>query len=426
MPENKYNISGQVDHLFRYEYGKLVSVLTKTFGPSHLDLAEDVVQEAMLEALNKWAYSGIPANPVGWIYQVARFKAINILKRDKKNSTLQSEFEKLPAFEWTSDQLNGHIFTDEEIEDDQLRMIFTCCHPSISSDSQIALTLKTLCGFSIPEIAHAFLTTEENINKRLVRARKKIREAKITFEVPHGFELKQRLSTVLETIYLLFNEGYNTSSGDQVIRYDVCEEAIRLAEIIAKRSDIVNSSTYALLALMSFNASRFASRQDDEGNINDLEHQDRNKWDQRLITKGLYYLDIATKEKEVSAYHILATISAHYCTSPSYKSIDWKGILSLYDLLLEVDDSPIVQLNRAVVISKISGPGPALELLNTLEQKPEIQSYLPYYTAKAELYHLNNEPESSIKTLQSALNLELEENFKRHIFSCLKKYSRKK
>ena len=425
MPVDEKNISDKIDHLFRYEYGKLVSVLTKTFGTSNIELAEDVVQEAMLEALNKWEYSGIPKNPVGWIYKVAKYKAVNILNREKYKWEYASDIAHHLQSEWTVEPTLKYIFTDKEIADDQLRMIFTCCHPSISTDSQIALTLKTLCGFSIPEVAKAFLTTEENINKRLVRARKTIKDANIPFEVPIGKELEVRLSSVLETIYLLFNEGYNATSGDNLIRLELCEEAIRLAEIIASNPNINSSNIYALLALMTFNISRFNSRIDEFDNVMDLEHQERSQWDKELIKKGLYYLEFAAYRNEVSIYHILATISAQHCTAPDYKSTDWKSILHLYDMLIEIDKSPIVLLNRAVVISKTSNPKKALEQIAKIKDNSTFYTYLPYYTTKAELHFQNNEPKIAQRLLSEALKLPLEKKQKSFIKNKLQEYSEK-
>lgn len=425
MSAAEKNISDEIEHLFRREYGKLVSVLTKTFGTSNIQLAEDVVQEAMLEALNKWTYSGVPENPVGWIYKVAKYKAVNILNREKYKRQYVSDVARHLQSEWTLKPALEHIFTDREVADDQLRMIFTCCHPSISSDSQVALTLKTLCGFSIPEISRAFLTNEENINKRLVRARKTIKDANVPFEVPVGDELEKRLSSVLETVYLLFNEGYNATSGDNPIRYELCEEAVRLAEIIASSPGIKSSNTYALLALMTLNISRFKSRVDEFDNVLDLEHQDRNQWNRELIKKGLYYLEIAAEQNEVSIYHILATISAQHCTAPDYKSTDWESILYLYDMLIKIDKSPIVLLNRAIVLSKTSHPKQALEQLNKIKDNPAFYTYLPYYTAKAALHFQNNEPQIAVELLNETLKLSLDVNQKSLIHSKLQEYSKK-
>ncbi|MFY0600793.1 MAG: sigma-70 family RNA polymerase sigma factor [Cyclobacteriaceae bacterium] len=424
MLENETNISERIDHLFRHEYGKLVSVLTKAFGISNIELAEDVVQEAMLEALRKWTYTGIPDNPLGWIYQVAKHKVLNVLKREKYKEEFATDIAHHLRSEWTSEPALDHIFTDKEIADDQLRMIFTCCHPSVSSDSRVALTLKTLCGFSIPEIAKAFLTTEENINKRLVRARKTIKEADVPFEVPSGKALEARLSSVLEAIYLLFNEGYSATSGNSLIKYEVCEEAIRLAEIITSHPDIASSNTYALLALMTLNASRFKSRLNEFDHPQDLENQDRSKWDQELIKKGLYYLEFAASQNEVSIYHILATISAQHCTAPTYDTTDWESILSLYDMLIEIDHSPVVQLNRAIVLSKTTNPQTALDVLDAIRGDATFGSYLPYYTAKAALHFENKESETAIKLLKEALKLPLEENSKSLIYNKIGQYSK--
>ncbi len=422
LDENK--ISNKIEHLFRHEYGKLVSVLTKAFGTSNMELAEDVVQEAMLEALNKWTYNGVPDNPIGWVYKVAKYKAVNILNREKYKREYTSEVARHLQSEDTLESTLKHIFSEKEIADDQLRMIFTCCHPSISSDSQVALTLKTLCGFSIPEIARAFLTTTENINKRLVRARKTIDAVEIPFEVPAGYELEQRLSSVLETIYLLFNEGYNATSGNNLIRYELCEEAIRLAEIIAANPSIKSPNTYGLLALMTLNAARFDSRLDEFDNLLDLKHQERAKWDKELIKRGLYYLEFATKQNEVSIYHILATISAHHCTAMNYESTDWDSILSLYDLLIEIDKSPVILLNRAVVLSKTSSPQKALEQLSKIKDNSTLNTYLPYYTTKAELHFQNQESDMAIELLNNALKLPLQAKHRMLIHGKRNEYSK--
>ncbi|MGX1929215.1 RNA polymerase sigma factor [Flagellimonas sp. 2504JD4-2] len=424
MTQGQSNIAIQIDHLFRQEHGKLIAVLTKTFGTSNIDLAEDVVQEAMVEALGKWTDNGIPDNPVGWIYKVAKYKAVNILNREKYKREYASEVAHHLQSEWTLEPALNHIFTDKEIADDQLRMIFTCCHPVLSADSQIALTLKTLCGFNIPEIAQAFLTSESNINKRLVRARKTIKEANIPFEVPAGSQLEPRLSSVLETIYLLFNEGYNSTSDDSLIRKELCEEAIRLTEIIIQNPSINSSNAHALLALMLFNTARFNSRLDELSNTISLEHQDRSKWDQAMIKKGLTHLAFAAEQKEISIYHLLATISAQHCTAATFESTDWKGILSLYDMLLEIDDSPIIQLNRIIVLSKISGAKAAIEQLKRIENHSSLNTYLPYFTSSAELYFQDKQPKKAIELLEKALELQIGDNRKLLISKKIEGYSK--
>src|SRR5882762_10372247 len=248
-------------------------------------------------------------------------------------------------------------------------MIFTCCHPAISTDSQVALTLKTLCGFSIPEIARGFLTTDENVNKRLVRAREKIREDKIPFEVPAGKVLEGRMDAVLQIIYLLFNEGYSASKGNDLIRYELCEEAIRLSELIAAHPALQNKSdVYAILSLMYLNACRFKARIDANGNILTLAEQDRSLWDRSLMQRGFLYLEKSTSHKILSIYHILAAISAYHCAAPDFGSTDWKSILSLYDNLVEMDSSPMVLLNRSIAVAKVQG---SVQALNELEKIKE-------------------------------------------------------
>ena len=399
-------INQLVDHFFRHESGKMVSVLTKIFGAQNIDLAEDVVQDAVVEAINQWQYKGIPDNPSAWLYRVAKNKAINIFNREKYKRKYSSEVSHFLESQWTVEPALNFLFSEKEILDDQLRMIFTCCHPSISPDSQIALALKTLCGFSIPEIAKAFLTTEENINKRLVRARQKIRENKIPFEVPRGSDLEKRKETVLATIYFLFNEGYSASTGTNLIRYEICEEAMRLAEIIVGHTAFKNrSDAYGLLALMQLNACRFNARQDAEGNILTLEQQDRSLWNYTLMEKGFSSLKRSASGEMISAYHILATISACYCSAADYNSTDWQSILALYDKLMQLDNSPVVLLNRAIVLSKVLGVEKGIAELEQLKNQSSLKSYYLFYSTQAAFYIESGEFEKAIPILETAIEL---------------------
>jgi RNA polymerase sigma-70 factor (ECF subfamily) len=285
-------------------------------------------------------------------------------------------------------------------------MMFTCCHPAISADSQVALTLKTLCGFSISEIAKAFLTTDENINKRLVRARQKIREDNIPFEVPDGKILESRLDAVLETIYLLFNEGYSASTGNDVIRFELCEEAIRLSEIIAAHEVLKDqSSVHAILSLMYLNACRFKSRTDDKGNILTMAEQDRSLWDRDLMQQGFYYLEKSTSQKSLSIYHVLAAISAYHCAAKDFESTEWSSILSLYDKLIRIDASPVVMLNRAIVVSKVNGPLQGLEELEKIKDSPALETYHLFHSTKAEFYMQINEWQKASHCLEKAIAL---------------------
>jgi len=402
--ENK-NISQLLDNLFRHESGKLISVLTKILGPANIDLAEDVVQDAFVEAINQWTYKGVPENPMGWLYKVAKYKAINFIKQEKVKQEYSSEINHFLQSELTAEPAMDHYFSEPEIADGQLRMIFTCCHPSISPDSQIALTLKTLCGFSIPEIAKAFLTNEENINKRLVRARQNIRENNVKFEVPSGTEFNNRLDTVLETIYLLFNEGYNSSHGNEIIRFELCEEAFHLAQIIIDYPKLVEKSqVYALLSLMLLNASRFKARVDENGCIVEMAKQNRDIWNQDLIGKGIEYLDKSIENDSISKYQILATISAHHCTASSDKTTDWESILALYQNLSQIDASPVVLLNKAVAVSKVIGLKEATDDLLALSSNTLLNKYPYYYSTIAEFYLLQGNNTEALIYFEKAIS----------------------
>ena len=404
MPGNKEHINQLVDHLYRHESGKLVAVLTRVFGTGNIELAEDVVQDSLIEAMKTWPYRGLPSDPSAWLYKVARNKAITILNKEKYKRQYAAEALHQQQTEWTS-SFNDLLFSEYHVQDDQLRMIFTSCHPSLSKDSQVALTLKTLCGFGIPEIAHAFFTTEDTINKRLVRARQKIREAKLPFEVPAPAEMEERLEAVMETIYLVFNEGYSASSGHQIIRYELCEEAIRLAETIALHPAIQNKSkVYALLALMLLNASRFNSRTDASGNIRTLAEQDRSKWNASLIQKGFAYLEKSSQHPGLSMYQIMAAISACHCAAPDFKSTDWKGILNLYDHLLVLDHSPLVKLNRSIPLAKVAGVQKAIEELEQLKQEASFTSYHLLYATEGEFYFELDEYAKASEAFQKAID----------------------
>jgi len=398
------NINQLLDHLFRHESGKLVSVLTRIFGTENLDMAEDVVQDSIVEAFKQWTYSGIPENPAGWLYTVSKNKALNILNREKNKRKYADELARDSESENSSGQTLDHYFSEEGIADDQLRMIFTCCHPSIPSDSQVALTLKTLCGFSIKEIAKAFLTNDETINKKLVRARQKLRQDSISFEVPESKDLEKRLNTVLKTIYLLFNEGYSASSGKDLIRTELCEEAIRLASMISEHDAVQDKSeVYALLALMQLNTSRFSARQNNVGHILTMAEQDRSVWNKELMQAGLNNLERSTYNKNVSIYHVLAAISAYHCVAVSFEATDWKSILALYDSLLEFDNSPVALLNRAIALSKVQGAEKGIHELELIKDNPSIKTYHLFYSAQAQFYYELNNFSEAAESLKKAI-----------------------
>jgi len=384
----------------------MISVLTGIFGTDNLILVEDIVQDTLIEAISNWTYKGVPENPVAWLYTVAKNKTLNAIRREKHREKYISERLYVSKTQGSADLNSIELFSEESISDDQLRMMFMCCHPSISKDSQIALILKTLCGFNISEIAKSFLTNNESINKRLVRARKTIREDDIPFEVPSKQQLDKRVEAVLEAIYLLFNEGYSASNGDELIRTELCQESIRLAEMLANHKSITNkSNTYALIALMQLNSSRFKAREDKDGNIMTLSQQNRSLWDYHLMEQGFSNLEKAARNHQISKYHILATISAYHCSAKDFASTDWKSILTLYDKLLSIDNSPIVILNRAIALSNVDGIKKALQELTEIENNKIIKSNYLFYAAKAEFQVQLKKYDMAKKSLKKAIEL---------------------
>jgi RNA polymerase sigma-70 factor (ECF subfamily) len=378
-----------VEHLFRHEAGKMVATLTRIFGIEHLTLAEDMVQEALARALETWPYRGIPENPSAWIMRASRNLALDVIRRQKIFRAKESEIVRL--IEGDGSASEATIFPEHEIADDRLRMMFVCCHPVIPPEAQVALALKTLCGFGVTEISRAFLTTEAAIAKRLTRAKQKIQEARVPFEIPTGAELTRRLDSVLQSLYLLFNEGYKASSGEKLVRGELCDEAIRLTELLAQHSAGNQPKTHALLALMLLNAARIPARADDEGNLLRLEEQDRTRWDQAMIARGMFHLRESATGTDISEYHLQAGIAACHSTAIDYESTDWGKILSLYDRLIEFDDSPVVALNRAVAIANVHGPEAGLQTVRSIRDRKQLDSYYLLFAVVGELeMRLNN------------------------------------
>ncbi len=359
-------------------------MLTGIFGVSRLQLAEDVVQEALARALQVWPYYGIPQNPPAWLMQTAKNLALDLVRREK---SFQDKEEKVvlhmeqgtPAVT----EEDGPMFEDE-IKERRLRLMFTCCHPEIPQESQIALALKTLCGFSPVEIARAFLATEAATAKRLTRARQRIQELGIPFEIPSGPELEPRLDGVLHTLYLLFNEGYKASSGENLLREELCHEAIHLASQLAAHPVGSTARTHALLALMLLNAARFATRVDEEGNILRLKDQDRSAWDRSMIARGMTHLQLASAGEELSEYHLQAGIAACHSMAPDYDSTDWAGILSIYDQWMQVNASPVVALNRAVALAQVQGPKAGIKAVETMRHRDHLENYHLVYAVLGE------------------------------------------
>jgi RNA polymerase sigma-70 factor (ECF subfamily) len=382
-------VSEVLDHLFRHESAKMVAILTRIFGLEHLTLAEDVVQEALARAIQTWPFYGIPKNPSAWIMRTSRNLALDVVRRQTTFRNKEAEISHLMEHDHPSP--DEPVFSEQEIKDDHLRMMFVCCHPQIPADAQAALALKTLCGFGVPEISRAFLSSDDAVAKRLTRAKQKIREAQIPFEIPFGEELARRLDGVLQTLYLLFNEGYKASSGEKLVRQEVCDEAIRLATLLAEHPAGNHPKTHALLALMLFNAARLATRTDEEGNLLRLQEQDRTRWDQEMIAGGMFHFAQSAAGNQLTEYHLQAGIAACHCAAKAYDSTDWRQILGLYDKLMEFDHSPVIALNRAVVVANLYGPERGIEAVKAIRGLNKLDSYYLLYSVLGEFEaRLNN------------------------------------
>jgi RNA polymerase sigma factor (sigma-70 family) len=400
MPEMEVN--QLVSHLFRQEAGKMASVLTRLLGFEHLEHAEDIVQDTLIKALSVWKIKGIPENPSAWLHTVAKRKAIDILRQQKLHHGIHTEIASALKSEYTLTPAVNQMFMENEIEDSQLRMIFACCHPSIPYESQLALTLKTLCGLSIGEIAKSFLTTEETITKRLYRAREKIRTEKIPLEVPMPAQLPSRLDAALHTLYLLFNEGYNSSHPDRLIREDLSEEAIRLCLLLTRNSVTDLPQTNALLALMCFQGSRDEARLSGEGEIVLLQHQDRALWNRKLIDMGLFYLNRASQGENLTEYHIEASIGACHAFSETFEQTNWKEIFYLYEALEKIKPGPVVEMNKAIALGYWKSPR---EGLNALLKIGGLEETHFYYSALGDFYMAVNDSKNSMEAYDKALSL---------------------
>ncbi len=366
-----------IPHLFRTEFRKITSVLCKHFGIAHIEIAEDIAGETFLSALENWSFKGIPDNPTAWLYAVAKNKAKNQLSRNKLFSEKISPHLKqaTPVYSETEFDLS-----DKNISDSQLQMLFAVCHPSLSTEAQIGLALRILCGFGIEEIATALLTNKDTINKRLLRAKEKLRNENVPIEVPSKEEISKRLETVLLTLYLLFNEGYYSESNDEVLRKDVCLEAMRLTYLLIE-NDQTNPEVNALLSLMCFHASRFEARTGKRGELILYEDQDENLWNKELISKGALFLNQASQGSKISKYHLEANI-AYWHTIKADTKEKWETILQFFNRLLQLEYSPIAALNRTYALSKTNGKQEAI----IEAEKLQLTNNPYYFVLLGELY----------------------------------------
>lgn len=369
--------------LFRKEFSKMVAVISKLYGLQYIEIAEDIVSETFLTATENWTKKGIPPNPTAWLYTVAKQKTLYHFRRKKIFD------EKIvPQIKGSADTIaetKEMDFSTQNIKDSQLEMMFAICDPVIASEAQIALALRVLCGFGIEEIAEAFFSNKETINKRLFRAKEKLRAAKIELEMPSENEIESRLDNVLHIIYLLFNEGYYSATQNQLLRKDFCMEALRLGLMLTEYSKTNLPKTNALVALMSFHASRLDARQSDYDNVILYEDQDENLWDQNLIEQGIHFLNLSARGNDLSSYHLEAGIAFWNCQKEDTKE-KREAILRHYNLLLQINDSPGVALNRVYALYKARGK----EIALAEAEKINLPHNHFYFTLLGELYAGNN------------------------------------
>jgi RNA polymerase sigma factor (sigma-70 family) len=395
-------VSKVVDHLFRHEAGKMVAVLTRVFGFPNIEQAEDIVQDTIIRALETWKFGKLPDNPQAWLYRTAKNKAIDLIRREKVKHKIDNDLTMLLRSEYTLTNAMNEMFKENEVKDSQLRMMFACCHPSISQEAQITLILKTLCGLSVREIGNAFLTTEDTIQKRLYRTREKIREEKIPMDYPGADAMLSRTDAVLKALYLLFNEGYNSSHPEKLLREDLCEEAMRLTILLTENTKTNYPYVNALLALMCFHTSRFNTRLDDKGLVVLLKDQDRKLWNHFLIEKGNEYLTHAAEGDTVHEFHIEAAIASVHANAESYEKTNWKMILRLYDTLVGRTQNPVAILNRCLVLGEVEGYEKAI---TELEKIKGLSENCHYNTSLGEMHLKAGHKEKAKEYYGKALEL---------------------
>jgi len=404
-----------IEHAYRTESRRVLATLIRLLGD--FDLAEEAMQEAFTAAVEQWPAEGVPRNPRAWLVSTGRFKAIDSLRR---RARFDASLQPLAA------QLGDAVSpppeaADESLEDDRLRLIFTCCHPALPADAQVALTLREVCGLSTEEIARAFLTPAPTLAQRIVRAKAKIKAAKIPYQVPGRADLAERLASVLHVVYLVFNEGYSASSGASLTRCDLSAEAIRLGRLLVQL--LPEPEATGLLALMLLHDSRRESRASAAGELVLLEDQDRATWNRELIREGAALVDRTMRSRQFGPYTLQAAIAAVHAEASSPTATDWNEIVGLYDILLRADSSPVIELNRAAALAMRDGPAAGLALIDQILKRGELQDYPPAHAARAELCRRLGRTADATESYRRALGLTRQEPQRRFIEARLRELS---
>jgi len=395
----------------------MVSVMVNIFGTENYELAEDVVQDALLSALETWKYKGMPDNPQAWLYRTAKNKAIDVIRRNKHSLTIDfsAPEKQLLTSEYTLSTTIENFWQDEHIKDDFLGMMYACCHPDISQENQITFILKSLCGFSTKEVAKAFLTTEDTVSKRLYRTKEYFRRHKTRPEIPSAAEIDCRTNSVLSAIYLMFNEGLHSTHSDQLIREDIISQAMHLCKSLLENEKTQKPEAYALMALMCFHSARVKSRLTPDGEMILLDKQDRNNWNRELIGMGNEYMNRAAFGDKVSAFHLEAAIAYEHCTADNYENTDWNAIISHYDALLAISFDPVVLLNKCVAVLQLDGADKAMGALLAIKDDKRMKEYYLYHAALGEIQTRLGQVNDAVNSLEQALSLTQSEHEKRFL-----------
>jgi RNA polymerase sigma-70 factor, ECF subfamily len=400
------SIDETLEDVYRTESRRILATLIRLLGD--FDLAEDALQDAFRAAMEQWPRDGIPANPRTWLVSAGRFKAIDSLRRRGRFDALMGELA-----EQLDQEAGNAAGPDDAIEDDRLRLIFTCCHPALAPDARVALTLREVCGFTTEAIASAFLTSPSTLAQRIVRAKAKIRDAKIPYEVPEREELPARLDGVLQVVYLVFNEGYASSSGESLTRPDLSAEAIRLGRLLVEL--LPEPEAEGLLALMVLHESRRAARTSPEGDLVVLEEQDRALWNQEFIAEGIALVKQALAAQRVGPYTLQAAIAAVHSSAPTFATTDWNQIVGLYDLLLQTSPSPVVEVSRAVAVAMRDGPWAGLVLVDAILARGDLSEYHLVHAAQADMYRRLHKTDEARAAYQRALALAQQQAERRYL-----------